>query len=109
MPQPTEAMTPAAPRFRALLFTKTSGYRHASIEKGTAVIGALGAAHGFVVEATEDASVCDDPQLAAYQVVIFLNTSGDILDAPQQAAFERFVRAGGGFIGVHSATDTEYD
>ena len=114
MTQPTEAATataaePAAPRFRALLFTKTAGYRHASIEQGTVALGALGAAHGFAVDSTEDASVFDDARLAAYQVVIFLNTSGDILDGPQQAAFERFVRAGGGFAGIHSATDTEYD
>lgn len=47
--------------------------------------------------------------MAQYQVVIFLNTTGDILNEAQQAAFERFVQGGGGFVGVHSATDTEYD
>jgi cytochrome c len=97
------------PRFSALVFSKTAGYRHASIEAGSAAIAELGAAHQFRVDAGEDATVFADAQLARYQVVIFLNTTGDILDDQQQAALERFIRAGGGFVGVHSATDTEYD
>jgi type 1 glutamine amidotransferase len=97
------------PRFSALVFSKTGGYRHDSIDEGIAAITALGAAHQFRVDATEDAAVFTDAQLASYQVVIFLNTTGDILDDGQQAAFERFIRGGGGFVGVHSATDTEYD
>ena len=97
------------PRFSVLVFSKTSGYRHDSIDEGIAAIEALGAAHQFQVESTEDAAVFADAQLASYQVVVFLNTTGEILDDGQQAALERFVRAGGGFVGVHSAADTEYD
>ena len=110
-PNPRAATPSAAdaPRFRALLFTKTAGYRHESIANGATTIAALGAAHAFTVDATEDAGVFEDTQLAAYRVVIFFNTSGDVLDERQQAAMERFVRAGGGFVGIHSATDTEYD
>jgi type 1 glutamine amidotransferase len=106
-PQPGSAQDQS--RFSALVFSKTGGYRHDSIDEGIAAITALGAAHRFRVDAGEDAAVFTDAQLAIYQVVIFLNTTGDILDDQQQAAFERFIRRGGGFVGVHSATDTEYD
>ena len=95
--------------FRALVFSKTAAFRHASIGSGIAAIQELADQHGFIVDATEDASVFNDSTLAQYQVVIFLNTTGDILNADQQTAFEAFIRAGNGFAGIHSAADTEYD
>src|SRR4029079_5858781 len=94
---------------RVLVFSKTAGFRHDSIPDGIAAIRNLGAKYGFAVDATEDASVFDDARLSAYGAVVFLCTTGDILDAGQQAAFERYIQAGGGFVGVHSAADTEYD
>jgi type 1 glutamine amidotransferase len=51
--------------------------------------------------------VFTDEHLARYRVVIILNTTGDILTPDQQAAFERFIQRGGGFVGIHAATDTE--
>ena len=96
------------PRFAVLIFSKTSAFRHESIPDGIAAIRELGKAHGFAVDCTEDASRFTDPELARYKVVMFLNTTGDILDDLQKAAFERYIRAGGAFVGVHSATDTEY-
>ena len=99
---------PDVPR-AALVFSKTAGFRHASIPAGIATIESLGAAQGFLVEATEDADAFTDANLARFAVVIFLNTTGDVLDASQQGALERFIRAGRGFVGVHSASDTEYD
>jgi type 1 glutamine amidotransferase len=98
-----------APAFAVLLFTKTAGFRHDSIPAGVQAIESLGTTHHFHVEASEDATVFTDDHLAQYQVVIFFNTTGDILDPNQQQAFERFIRNGGGFVGIHSATDTEYD
>lgn len=92
-----------------LIFSKTAGYRHASIPDGVAAIRAIGAEHGLRVEHSEDAAVFSEANLAAYKAVIFLNTSGDVLDDGQQAAFEGFIRAGGGFVGVHGASDTEYN
>ena len=100
---------PVPQRFSVLVFTKTAGFRHDSIPAGIASIGSLGQEHGFSVVNTEDAGVFTDDNLAKYRVIIFLSTTGDILDVDQQAAFERFVRRGGGFVGIHSATDTEYD
>jgi type 1 glutamine amidotransferase len=90
-----------------LVFSRTTGFRHASIPAGIAALFDLGATHGFTVLATEDAA--EFHRLTAYQVVIFLNTSGDVLDDPQRAAFEAYIRAGGGYVGVHSASNTEYD
>jgi len=97
------------PPFSVLVFSKTTGFRHSSISDGVAAITSLGQASGFSVTATEDSSVFANGQLGQYSVVVFLNTTGDILDATQQAAFEQFIHNGGGFVGIHSATDTEYD
>jgi type 1 glutamine amidotransferase len=93
---------------RILVFTKTSGFRHASITDGIALVEALGAANGFAVDATEDAGQFTDQNLSGYRAVVWLNTTGDVLNAAQQAAFENYIQAGGGYVGVHSATDTEY-
>ena len=65
--------------------------------------------NGFAVDATEDAGAFTDANLAKYDVVIFLCTTGDVLNATQQAAFERYIQGGGGYAGIHSASDTEYD
>ena len=96
-------------RFRVLVFSKTTGFRHDSIDEGIAAIQALGRANEFQVVATEDASVFRDSVLAHYDTVVFLSTTGDPLNSSQQAAFERYIRAGGGFAGIHAAADTEYD
>jgi cytochrome c len=105
---PTAAAESADPRFTVLVFSKTTGFRHDSIPQGIAAIDALGAEHGFAVDSTEDAARFSDAVLARYKVVVFLNTTGDILSVGEKAAFERYVRSGGGFVGIHSASDTEY-
>lgn len=97
----------AAEDFRVLVFTKTAGYVHASIPEGVALVEALGTANGFGVDATDDAAAFETSNLAQYAAVVWLSTTGDVLDAAQEAAFEDFVRAGGGYVGVHSASGTE--
>lgn len=97
------------PAFAVLVFSKTAGYRHDSIPAGIAAIRKLGEQNNFRVDAGEDGKVFTDANLAQYRVVVFLNTTGEVLDAGEQAAFERFIRRGGGFVGIHSATDTGYD
>jgi cytochrome c len=99
---------PAGARYRVLIFSRTTGFRHDSIPDAIAAIRALGAQRGFQVDATEDPTAFTDAGLAAYGAVIFLSTTGDVLDASQKAAFERYLRAGHGYVGVHSAADTEY-
>ncbi|MFC4588527.1 ThuA domain-containing protein [Sphaerisporangium corydalis] len=105
----TASSDAADPPFSALVFSKTAGFQHSSIPNGIAAIKQLGQAHGFTVDATDDAGAFTDANLAKYQVVIFLSTTGDVLTADQQGAFERYIKAGGGYAGVHSAADTEYD
>jgi cytochrome c len=94
---------------RVLVFSKTAGFRHSSIPNGIAAIRKLGQENGFAVDATEDAGAFTQKNLARYRAVVFLSTTGDVLDAAQQDDFERYIQAGGGYAGVHSATDTEYD
>lgn len=96
-------------RFQALVFTRTAGFRHDAIPSAIDAIRKLAQTHNFTVDATEDPSAFNDANLARYQVVIFALTTGDVLTAEQQGALERFVRSGRGFVGIHSASDTEYD
>ncbi len=93
--------------FRVLVFSKTSAFRHDSIPAGIALVQSLGATYGFAVDESEDAGLFTPMALAQYHAVVWLNTSGDVLDADQQAAFESYVRGGGGWVGVHAAADTE--
>ncbi len=97
------------PDFRVLVFTKTAGFRHLSIPDGIALVEALGVEHNFAVDTTENAADFNLSNLQRYAAVIWLSTTGDVLDSSQQAAFEAYIQAGGGYAGVHSATDTEYD
>src|SRR5213594_888911 len=94
---------------RVLVFSKTVAFRHSSIPNGIAAIRKLGQENGFAVDATEDAGAFTQKNLARYSAVVFLNTTGDVLNAAQQDVFERYIQAGGGYVGVHAATDTEYD
>ncbi|WP_162150300.1 ThuA domain-containing protein [Asticcacaulis sp. AC460] len=94
---------------QVLVFSKTAGFRHDSIPTGQAALKDLAQKQGFSVTVTEDASVFTDDNLKTYDAVVFLNTTGDILDENQQAAFEHFIQSGGGLLGIHSATDTESD
>lgn len=108
-PSAPGASTPVPATFSVLVFSKTAGFRHDSIPAGISAIRRLGQQLGFSVDATEDAAVLAGASLATYKAVVFLSTTGDVLNDMQQAAFERYIRGGGGFVGVHSATDTEYD
>lgn len=92
-----------------LVFSKTEGFRHDSIEPGIEAIKKMGQEKGFSVAATEDAGLFREAILKAYNVIIFLNTTQDVLNEAQQIELNRFIQAGGGFVGVHAAADTEYD
>jgi cytochrome c len=93
---------------RVLVFSKTAGFRHESIEAGKAAMIALGEKYKFKVDTTENDSAFNEENLRNYHAVVFLNTTGDVLNPKQQNNFERWIQAGGGWVGVHSATDTEY-
>ncbi|MFD6349253.1 ThuA domain-containing protein, partial [Streptomyces roseolus] len=104
-----ETRAAADPAYKILVFSKTAGFRHSSIDDGVAALRGLGTAHAFTVDATEDAGSFTAGNLAQYKAVVFLSTTGDVLDTAQQNAFEQYVRGGGGYVGIHAAADTEYD
>ncbi|MEQ9263748.1 MAG: ThuA domain-containing protein, partial [Balneolaceae bacterium] len=95
--------------FKVLVFSKTEGFRHSSIPNGIAAIQQLGLDNGFEVDATEDASMFTLENLLQYDAVIFLSTTGNVLNEEQQAAFEAYISRGKGFVGIHAASDTEYN
>jgi type 1 glutamine amidotransferase len=99
----------AQKQFNALLVTTTRGWHHESIHAGVLAIQQLGVKHNFNVNLLEDNYGFTDKTLSNYQVVIFLNTTGDILNNEEQKVMERFIQSGKGFMGIHSASDTEYD
>jgi len=94
---------------RILVFSKTAGFRHESIGAGIEAIKAMAKKHNIAVDTTENAANFNEENLKRYNAVIFLSTTGDVLNQEQQNDFERFIQAGGGYLGIHAATDTEYD
>lgn len=92
-----------------MVFSKTAGYYHKSIPAGVAAIQKLGKENGFLVDSINDASVFTTKNLKRYAAIIFLSTSGAILSNEQKTALQQYIQRGGGFVGVHAATDTEYD
>jgi type 1 glutamine amidotransferase len=94
---------------RILVFSKTKGYRHESIAAGKLALIKLGKDNHFKVDTTEDAAVFTKENLMNYDAVIFLSTTGDVLNADQQNEFAHFIQNGKGFVGIHAAADTEYD
>lgn len=94
---------------QVLLFTKTEGFRHDNIEEGVEVMRTLFAENGIQVSHTEDADVFLSDSLEKFHAVIFFSTTGEILNQPQKLAFQEFLLSGNGFMGIHAATDTEYE
>lgn len=94
---------------QVLVFTKTAAFRHQSIAKGVATLKMLLAQESIGMQHSEDASLFTDQGLAQFGAIIFLNTSGDILDADQKTALQRFIRSGKGYVGIHAASDTEFE
>lgn len=93
---------------KVLVFSKTAGYHHASIPDGINAIQKLGEENGFEVDTTTNSADFNEENLSQYSAVVFLNTTGDVLNNYQEADFERYVQAGGGYVGIHAASDTEH-
>lgn len=108
LPYETGGTALLKPNPRLLVFSKTAAFRHDSIPTGRTEIEKLAKANGFTAQFTEDSSVFTADSLKNFDVVVFLCTTGDILNPEQKAAFEKYIHAGGGYVGIHSATDTEY-
>jgi type 1 glutamine amidotransferase len=103
------ALSQAIAKDKVLLFYKTAAFHHNSIAVGVPAIIKMGQENNFDVDTTINAEKFTVDNLKQYKAVIFLSTTGDVLNDTQQAAFEQYIKHGGGFVGVHSATDTEYD
>lgn len=96
------------PNPKVLVFSKTRGYRHDAIPEGIAAIKKLGEENKFDVVTTEDSSQFNPDNLKQFAAVIFLNTTGNVFGPEQEEAFKSYIQGGGGFMGIHSATDCEY-
>jgi cytochrome c len=115
-PPPTEdpnagtqvLVEPASGQPSLLVFSRTGGFRHDSIPSGLSALTELAEQHGFGLAATEDKQQFTDHNLARFAAVVFLSTTGEVLDAPHEAAFERYIAAGHGYAGIHAASDCEY-
>ncbi|HUP14322.1 MAG TPA: ThuA domain-containing protein, partial [Niastella sp.] len=103
-----ETPAPASP-MRILVFTRTKGFYHQSIPAGKEAIMKLAKENNFLVDTTTDANYFVEDSLKHYAAVVFLSTTMNVLNGDQQVAFERYIQAGGGFMGIHAAADTEYD
>ncbi|MET3980104.1 type 1 glutamine amidotransferase [Mucilaginibacter sp. UYP25] len=99
----------AKPKPKVLIFCKTAGFHHESIAVGIPAIIKLGRENNFDVDTTTNSAKFTAVNLKQYAAVIFLSTTGDVLNNEQQTAFEQYIRSGKGFVGIHAATDTEYD
>ncbi len=99
----------AQKQFKVLLVTTTKGWHHESVHAGVLALQQLGARHFFDVVLWEDPNGFTDKYLEQFKAVVFLNTTGDIFDENQQKVLERFIQGGKGFVGIHSASDTEYE
>ena len=92
-----------------LIYTKTKAYRHECIEPGSKAIQAYFSKYDMLTTATADSSVFSPQRLQEFDAVMFFQTTGNVLDSVQQVAFENYIKSGKGFVGVHAASDTEYD
>jgi type 1 glutamine amidotransferase len=96
-------------QFKILLITETAGWHHESIDHGIIAINELADAHNFNVVRQQDAVKITDEILNDFDAVVFLSTTADIFDEKEQVAFEKFIQSGKGYVGIHAASDTEYD
>lgn len=103
-----QLVAPPAGAPNVLVFSRTAGFRHDSIPAGLSALTSLAQQQGFGLAGTEDATQFTDAVLGQFAAVIFLSTTGDLLLADQEAAFERYMAAGHGYVGIHAASDCEY-
>ena len=94
---------------RVLVFSLTRGFHHNSIKEGNQFFLDLGKKEGFAVDTTTNPAKFNEENLKKYNSVVWLSTTGDVLNPAQQADFERYIQAGGGYVGIHAASDTEYN
>lgn len=105
----TSAFNASNSMYSLLVFSKTTGYRHESIEAGIEALKKLGAEHELSLTFTESSEYVGSDSLFRYDAILFLNTTGTLFTDDERSYVKRFIQSGGGYVGVHSAADTEYD
>ena len=93
---------------QVLVFSKTAGFRHESIPAAIDAFREMSVEQRFTMVATEDSATFNEADLSNFDAVVFLLTTGDVLNDAEQTAMEGYIRGGGGYVGIHSATDTEW-
>ncbi|MBI9073268.1 MAG: TonB family protein [Melioribacteraceae bacterium] len=96
-------------RFNVLVFHKTGEYKHESIDAGLDCLDEIADKYCFSIYQTDNSDEINDENLSSFDVVLFLNTSGNILDEKEKNALENYIKKGGGFVGIHGASATEDD
>jgi len=94
---------------KVLIFSKTNGFRHSCIPAGIAAIKKLGEENGFEVDATEDSLQFNKKNLKKYSELIFLCPTQKVFGPDEEAALQDYIHKGGGYVGIHAATDCEYN
>jgi type 1 glutamine amidotransferase len=94
---------------KILIFSKTAGYHHACIDIGSKAIIDLCLSNAIDVDTTTNPAFFNQKNLSKYSAILFFNTTGDVLNGEQEIAFEKYIQSGGGYVGVHAASDTEYE
>lgn len=98
-----------AQQFKVLLITETAGWHHESIDHGIMAINELASTHNFEVDRQQEAIKITSESLNNYNAVIFLSTTADIFEEDEQTIFEKYIQSGKGYVGIHAASDTEYE
>lgn len=94
---------------RILIFSATESFRHDNIEEGALALMEFFETKGLQVEHSEDVELFTEGNLLKYEVLVFFNTTGNLFNAEQKRAFQKFINSDKGFIGIHAACDTEHD
>jgi type 1 glutamine amidotransferase len=94
---------------KVLLYTETAGYRHESISAGTEMFKENAEKWNLEIQeaATSDAFTVDN--LKQYRIIVFMSTTGDLFTPQEEAALQAYVKGGGAILGIHAASDAEYD
>lgn len=99
----------SAQQFKVLLVTETAGWQHESTFDAIPAVKKLAQRHEFRVDLKQKAMRLTEDQLMSYDVLLMINTTGDVFNDAEQALIEKFIQSGKGWVGVHAASDTEYD
>lgn len=92
---------------KVLIFSETEGFHHNSIPTGVAAMTELVKDHGFSVDTTSVSDIFQNK--LDYDLIVFLNTTGDVFNDVEQENFRNYIENGGNYLGIHAAADTEYD